>query len=130
MKDELIIYSINCNFIPIFPTGFLCISRKVFEVISKSRPDLNYTEIQRGTDLLERIEYFDYFPQGVKNGEWVGEDYSFCDLWTATGGKIYVYPNMTFSHYSSNDTYTGNFYNFLKGYTDEQATEANEKPEI
>lgn len=102
------------------PTGFLCVDRSVFETLLWSYPELSYTEVERGTGNLNTKDYFDFFPQGVKNNEWVGEDYAFCDLWTKLGGKIYVYPNMTIAHHSSDKSYSGNYYEYLKSYTDSQ----------
>ena len=102
------------------PTGFLCITKSVFKTLSEINPHLKYTEIQRGSESFEKIDYIDFFPQGVKNGEWVGEDYALCDLCCEAQYKIQVYPNMTFCHYSQDMSYDGNFYKFLKKHTDDK----------
>jgi len=96
------------------PTGFLCIDRAVFEKIGAHYPHLAYTEKNDYNNPDEPwTDNFDYFPQGVHNGRWVGEDYAFCDLWTGIGGKIYVIPDMTFRHHSHDKTWTGNLWHYL-----------------
>lgn len=91
---------------PRVPTGFLCISREVFDTIRNVHPHLAYIDNTRGED--DYYDMFDYFPQGVKDGRWLGEDYAFCELWNATGGVIAVIPDMTLAHYSDSKTYVGN----------------------
>jgi hypothetical protein len=43
---------------------------------------------------------------------WTGEDYTFCERWTALGGEIWCYPNITFSH-TGTKTWTGNYHQHL-----------------
>lgn len=94
---------------PRVPTGFLCIDRDAFLIIRDKYPHLMYKENTREEpDKWE--DKFDYFPQGVKDGRWVGEDYAFCDLWA---GVIAVIPDIDFKHYSSERTYTGNLKEWL-----------------
>ena len=90
------------------PTGFLCIDRKVIEQLIEAYPQQRYVE---GPD--EQVLY-DLFPQGVRNGQWVGEDYAFCDLCTSIGVKIFVVPDMNLCHYSSTNQYYGNFNQWLQ----------------
>lgn len=96
------------------PTGFLCITRDAIEKIKASIPHLRYDEMELGDETLTKTEYYDFFPQGVKNGRWVGEDHAFCALWEEIGGKIYVPPDINFKHYSDSKTYEGNLWEFLK----------------
>ena len=94
------------------PTGFLSIKREVFDKISEKNPHLAYKEAKLGED--EYKDYFDFFPQGVKNGRWVGEDFAFCELWTAAGGSIFVAPDIEFKHHRGDKAYTGNLWTFMK----------------
>ena len=82
-------------------TGFLKIERSVFDVIEKATPQLQYGK------------FHDFFPQGVDNNIWVGEDYAFCNLWLNTGGKIWIVPDINLTHYSKNQGYPGNYHEYL-----------------
>lgn len=108
------------------PTGFLYIDKNVFIKIRESRPDLVYTQNHRPYGSRPPQVMFDFFPQGVKDGYWIGEDYAFCDLWTSTGGEIWVIPDMDIDHHSTDNTYLGNYYKFLMSYT-EKTNGANGK---
>lgn len=83
-------------------TGFLKIDRYVFTKLQQQYPELRY-------GLM-----FDYFPQGVQHHVWVGEDYAFCNLWTKTGGNIWVLPDIDFTHHGPDKDYHGNYHEFLK----------------
>lgn len=87
------------------PGGFLCIRRNVIERMRDENPALDYVDIQNGSVLKRH----DYFPQGVKNGRWWGEDFAFSNVWTEMGGKIWCWPNMTFDHAGTK----GNYHEFL-----------------
>lgn len=91
-------------------TGFLRINRCVFDRIVEGYPELAYYGLKDGV----RVDVgHDFFPQGVHNHQWVGEDYAFCNLWTELGGKIWVVPDLTLTHYQDEKGYTGNFHEYL-----------------
>jgi hypothetical protein len=92
-------------------TGFMKIKRSVFEILIKAYPKQMYCAKvnDKPTDI-----YYDFFPQGVYNQRWWGEDYSFCRLWTQTGGKIWILPDIDFVHYGLNKEYHGNYHEYLK----------------
>ena len=92
-------------------TGFMKIERSVFETLIKTYPEQMYCA--RINDEPTEI-YYDFFPQGVCSQRWWGEDYSFCRLWTQTGGKIWILPDIDFVHYGLNKAYHGNYHKFLK----------------
>lgn len=94
------------------PTGFLAIKRKVFEDIKNANPHLAFKDLNRET--LELEEGFDWFPQGVRDGRWVGEDFAFCRLWTDLGGVIAIIPDIDFCHHSTDTTYKGNLLKWLR----------------
>jgi len=92
-------------------TGFLRINRIVFEKLIEGYPDLAYWGLKNG----EKINIaHDFFPQGVRNHRWIGEDYAFCDLWTGLGGKIWLIPDLDLTHYEGKIGYPGNFHEYLK----------------
>lgn len=83
--------------------AFAYLHRGVLETIKKSYPELAYSF---SYPLQEtQHDWFDFFPQGVKNGYWCGQDYAFCRLWQGVGGKIWGYPDMTLRHYRNKDDY-------------------------
>lgn len=90
------------------PTGFLCIDRKVIAQLIEAYPQ------QRYIDGADEVVLYDLFPQGIRDGQWVGEDYAFCDLCTDIGIKIFVVPDIDLCHYSSTTRYDGNFLKWLQ----------------
>lgn len=98
------------------PGGFLAIKKEVFLKLQEAYPSHKYTEIQRGIKEPKPRDFCDFFPQGVNaNKQWEGEDYGFCRLWVDIGGKIYVMPDVDFTHHASDKSWSGNLYqHFLK----------------
>lgn len=91
--------------------GFMKIERSVFDKLTKAHPEQMYCAKvnNKPTDV-----YYDFFPQGVYEERWWGEDYSFCRLWTDIGGKIWILPDINFIHYGMDDKeYKGNYHEFL-----------------
>lgn len=84
------------------PTGFMKIEGRVFDVLSKFYPELAFGD------------YHDFFPQGVRNHVWVGEDYAFCDLWHSIGGELWLLPDVDFIHHKKIGDLKGNYHEFLK----------------
>ena len=91
-------------------TGFMKIERSVFETLIKAYPKQMYCAKvnNKPVDI-----YHDFFPQGVHNQRWWGEDYSFCRLWTQVGGEIWILPDIDFIHYGLHEKYPGNFHEYL-----------------
>jgi len=90
--------------------GFTCIDRSVFEDIRKANPQLEFDEYSDAGPIPK----FDFFPQGVRNHRWVGEDYAFCDLWTALGEEIYIVPDIDFGHHNKGRAQFGNLLRYIK----------------
>ena len=75
-------------------TGFMCISRDVFDVLAPHVP--TYKEHRDDGSLFEAK---DYFQIGVgERGFYVSEDYFFCNLWREHGGSIYMNPFIKLTH--------------------------------
>lgn len=74
------------------PTGFLRIRRNVLEVLAAQAPKYNRPDDPRGPVplIFERTL--------VDRTRW-GGDYTFCRKWRATGGRIYIAPEMVLDHY-------------------------------
>lgn len=69
------------------PGGFLKISRHAFEKIDAK-------QYQDGEKVLR-----DYFPTGILNGFFYGEDYGFCRLWQQAGGDVWLDPSIILRHH-------------------------------
>jgi hypothetical protein len=77
------------------PTAFMRIKRSVFEQMDAFYPDLKeYKTLEHGTG---------YFQTGWAHGgkEFMGEDIFFCRQWVKMGGKIWIDPDIDFSHRGS-----------------------------
>jgi hypothetical protein len=87
------------------PGGFLKIDRAAFEAIKP----LRYADAQ-GKAIG------DYFPTGFHRGRFYGEDYGFCRLWRATGGRVWLDPSIILRHHDGVRAYTGDPAAWLKGH--------------
>lgn len=83
------------------PTGFLRLNRAVFDALDHE-DYLNHT----AAGPLEMCKGF--FKSGPQNGRYVGEDPDLCMRWRALGGKIYIIPDLDFTH-SGEFVWRGNF---------------------
>ena len=72
------------------PTGFMRISRRCLEMLRDTHKESAYVGNLGGT-------YHTIFERVTDSRRWSG-DYAFCRKWRALGGKIYVDPEMRFSH--------------------------------
>jgi len=97
------------------PTGFLCISRKVLEEMSKEAVQMNIFG-QEGT--VPRL-FYTRLDEEIK---FVGEDFCFCDDYVKKYKKpIPVWPNIDFTH----GGYDGNYYEYLGKKIDEEKAAAS-----
>jgi len=69
--------------------GFLVVKREVFEKLADHESVKSYKN-DIGLDPKIDQHLRTYFQPEVKNGVYMAEDRAFCDIWTSTGGKIYV----------------------------------------
>ena len=89
----------------ILPTGFMMIRRNVFETLIEKRGEKWQDEYG--------IKY-DFFSH-IKHGAVIyGDDNSFCLRWLDCGGKLWIEPNCTITHYGFHG-WQGNYSEFLKG---------------
>lgn len=80
------------------PTGFMSISRTVFEALEKAHPDW-YAPNQKRIAFFANGQIF----LGEGDSWWYGEDEGFCRRWQKTGGKIFVAPDISFVHSGRRD---------------------------
>lgn len=89
------------------PTGFLCLSKKVFQTLKEATPEKEYTHFGKKNHC-----YFEY-PFEAGKGLY-SEDSFFCREWKKIGGKIYLYPEFNLTHWDGNIPYKGNIGQWLK----------------
>ena len=78
-------------------TGFLRVRRQALDWIVKERPDLR--RAYRNLDTPEgRTHYYKFFAITDDDGAEWAEDYSFCKLWRALGGKVWIDPQIRLTH--------------------------------
>lgn len=75
-------------------TGFLCLTRTVFERIAARWPEDFYTPDEN----TDQASTYDWFKVGVVNGRYLSEDYYFCERWNQLGGKVFVDARVTLGH--------------------------------
>lgn len=92
--------------VAMLPTGFLCISKEAFEKFRAAYPDRMYES--RGQ------ESFCYFQIPYRDGCLYTEDSYFCREWREIGGKMYLHPDLTLTHWQFNTPYVGNIGKWLK----------------
>jgi hypothetical protein len=73
-------------------TGFMMIQRHVFETMIQNHPEWKYFN-----DTYNRDE-FCLFDFELSNGQYIGEDYTFCKRARADGFKVFVDPEITLPH--------------------------------
>ena len=88
------------------PGGFVLYSRGAFERVIQVTNQ--YVDKSSGTDEIQ----FEFFRCGVINGERYGEDCYFFKKYTDCGGKLELYPDITFKHYGVKG-WEGNYHEFL-----------------
>lgn len=87
------------------PAGFLKITKETVHQFMRAYPELTYGPLYNpSTDL---------FNHGAIDGVLWGEDYAFSNRWRATGGEIWVVPDLDLTHHSETDAHPGNYHQFL-----------------
>jgi glycosyltransferase involved in cell wall biosynthesis len=96
------------------PTGFLCISRKVFETLKAAHPDREYYHMGQKAHC--------YFQMVFKDGGLYSEDSFFCREWREAGGKVYLDPEVELTHWDFAPVpFKGHIGNWLKSRPKETA---------
>ena len=92
--------------VAMLPTGFLALSRSVFEKFKDKHPNRSY--------VIEGHKTYCYFQIPYADGHLYTEDAYFCKEWREMGGKIFLDPSFTLTHWEFNKPYTGQIGNWLK----------------
>ena len=82
----------------------MIIERSVFYQMIISYPERKFLD----NDTIK----YNFFDAGVIEGRYLSEDYYFCELYRAIGGKIYAVLDSTMVHHGVLN-YKGNFKNYL-----------------
>jgi hypothetical protein len=81
------------------PTGFFLAKRSVFERIIAARPDLKVIFHPEDTDATDMYLFFD--ARRRKNTfKYQTDDFGFCETWEDMGGEMWLYPNVTITHWA------------------------------
>ena len=75
--------------------GFLRLPRNAIERMIAAYPGLRHSAPAASGETKDRYALFD---TSLKNGEFYGEDYTFCDRWRAIDGKIWVDKDIALRH--------------------------------
>ena len=95
--------SMNKGFVEIKkgPTGCMMIKRSAFDKLMKAYPDLTVKQkTMVNGKMVDRPNYYNFFDTyySKETKLYLGEDFNFCKLWTAIGGKIYALADEEISH--------------------------------
>lgn len=107
-NEDLMINRAGLLEVETLPGGFLSLSRKVFSTLKEAHPERHYTH--------QGLKTHCYFQMPFKDGHLYGEDSHFCQEWRAAGGKVYLDPGLTLTHWQFDKPYVGNIGNFIKQY--------------
>ena len=98
------------------PTGCMMIKRSVFDKMIKAYPDKNIVQktVING-EYVDRPNLWNFFDtiHDPRTKTYLGEDFSFCQLWKDIGGKCHAYINDTIVHIGEHQ-YEGRFADELK----------------
>lgn len=69
-------------------TGFMMIKRQVFEKLIEAHPEWEYKDDIHNPPV--NTKFYSFFDCVIKDMHYLSEDWTFCDRWRETGGKIYA----------------------------------------
>ena len=96
------------------PGGFVKYKKSVCQKFAEAYPDDWYTDPSADPGAPADRKYYNFFSCGIDNNHLrYGEDVGFCAKWKKLGGKIYIQPDIDFSHYGVQG-WKGNYDKFLK----------------
>jgi glycosyltransferase involved in cell wall biosynthesis len=87
------------------PAGFLKVTKEAVGRFMQHYPQLVYGEPYRPS--------VDLFNHGAHKGAWWGEDYAFSRNWTDMGGELWIAPDLSLDHHTSDECFPGNFHRFM-----------------
>ena len=78
-------------------TGFMRLRRDCIEKMVAAYPQLKL----RNPSAPDDPNLVALFDTTVVDGQFIGEDFTFCDRWRAIGGQVLVDPSMNFGHHGA-----------------------------
>jgi hypothetical protein len=75
-------------------TGFMRLRRDCLAAMVAAHPHLKLKD--PGTPPSDWL--YALFDTSIANGQYLGEDFTFCDRWRAAGGKVLIDPQINFAH--------------------------------
>ena len=78
-------------------TGFMRLRRDCLEKMVAAHPALRLENPKDPADT----NFFALFDTAIVDGQFVGEDFTFCDRWRALGGQVLIDPAMNFGHHGA-----------------------------
>jgi hypothetical protein len=92
------------------PFGFVRLSRSCCERMAEARKDYPF-RVHDAPDL----QCWCVFDLGYANGQYIGEDFVFCNRWRELGGKVWIDPELELTHVDvKGQGYTGSIGRWLK----------------
>ena len=88
------------------PGGFMSLSRKVFEDLRAAHPERHYEHFGRKAHC--------WFQMLFTDGHLYGEDSYFCKEWRDLGGKVYLDPELSLTHWDGTKSFAGHIGKWLK----------------
>ena len=78
-------------------TGFMRLRRDCLEKMAAAHPALRLKDPAAPDDG----RFYALFDTAIVDGQFVGEDFTFCDRWRALGGQVLVDPALNFAHHGA-----------------------------
>jgi len=78
-------------------TGFMRLRRHCLEKMVAAHPTLRLKNPAAPDDA----HLYALFDTGIVDGQFVGEDFTFCDRWRALGGQVRIDPALNFGHHGA-----------------------------
>jgi hypothetical protein len=78
-------------------TGFMRLRRDCLEKMVAAHAPLRLDNPLVPNDA----NFYALFDTAIVDGQFIGEDFTFCDRWRAIGGKVLIDPTMNFGHHGA-----------------------------
>jgi hypothetical protein len=78
-------------------TGFMRLRRDCLERMVAAHPSLQL----KNPAGAEGAQFYALFDTVVVDGQFIGEDFTFCDRWRAIGGQVLIDPTINLSHHGA-----------------------------
>jgi len=101
-------------------TGIMLLSRACLRKMIDHYEELRVRVEYKGVEEEAKPHLAALFQRTIQDGEYAGEDVSFCRRWGAIGGEIYADPTIEVCHVGSRE-WKGRFSDFMKFEEDAEA---------